>query len=132
MVALGALQYGYLFWRFDDPQTLFVEKFTGDNFFYYVTGGPFKSLMFAFSPVQVITERLPLLFTFMYDNLKVVPFFAVAGGVLLWRKDRTTTVFLLLYYLANTFYALNYDIADIWGYFLPNDLVMVVFGRVFW
>lgn len=87
--------------------------------------------MFAFSPTQVFTERLPLLFTFMYDNLKIIPFFAVAGGVLLWRKNRNAAVFLLLYYFANAFYALNYDIPDIWGYFLPNDLVMVIFAGCF-
>ena len=131
VVALGAFQYSYLFWRFNDPQTLFVEKFTGHNFFYYVTGGPFKPLMFAFSPAQIFTERLPLLFTFMYDNLKIVSFFAVAGGVLLWRGYRVIAVFLLLYYLTNAFYALNYDVPDIWGYFLPNDLVMVIFAGFF-
>jgi len=87
--------------------------------------------MFAFTPAQVLEERLPLLFTFMYDNLKVVPLFAVFGAVFMWRAHRPVAAFLLLYYLANAFYALNYDIPDIWGYFLPNDLVTVVFAGFF-
>lgn len=131
VVVLGALQYGYLFWRFNDPLNPFVETFNGKNFIYYVTGGPFKPLMFAFSPAEIVTERLPLLFTFMYDNLKVVPLLAVAGGVVMWRAYRTLTVFLLVYYLSNTVYTLNYDIPDIWGYFIPNDLVMVIFAGFF-
>ena len=131
VVALGALQYSYLFWRLYDPKNLFFEGFTGDNFFYYVTGGPFKPLMFAFSPAQIFMERLPLLFTFMYDNLKIIPFFAVAGGVLIWRSHRPVAVFLLLYYLTNAFYSLNYDIVDVWNYFIPNDLVTVVFAGFF-
>jgi len=131
VVTLGALQYSCLFWRFADPQNPFVETFTGKNFFYYVTGGPFKPLMFAFSPEQVVLERLPLLFTFIYDNLKIVPVLAVAGGVVMWRAYRPVSVFLLGYYLSSAVYALNYDIPDIWGYFLPNDLVMVVFAGFF-
>ena len=131
VVALSASQYSYLFWRFNDLQNPFVETFNGKNFIYYVTGGPFKPLMFAFSPAEIVTERLALFFTFMYDNLKVVPLFAVAGGVLLWRSYRPIAIFLLVYYLSNAVYTLNYDIPDIWGYFIPNDLVMVTFAGFF-
>lgn len=131
VVALGASQYGYLFWHFNDLQNPFVETFNGKNFRYYVTGGPFKPLMFAFGPQQIVSERLALLFAFMYDNLKVVPLLAVAGATVLWRARRPVAIFLLVYYLSDTIYTLNYDISDIWGYFIPNDLVMVIFAGFF-
>lgn len=126
VVALGALQYLYLFWRLNDPQTPYVEGFNGPNFFYYVTGGPFRPLMFAFTPAEVVGQRIPLFLSFMRDNLPVLSLAAVAG-VFVGRVPRAVRVFLLVYFLANAFYAVNYNIPDIDGYFLANDLVVAVF-----
>lgn len=59
VVVLGAAQYGYLFWRLGDPETPYIEGFNGQNFFYFVTGGPFKPQMFAFTLTEIIGQRIP-------------------------------------------------------------------------
>lgn len=129
VVTLGAAQYLYLFWRLNDPQTPYVEGLNAGNFFYYVTGGPFKPLMFAFSPAEVLTVRIPLFLAFMRDNLPVVSVVAIFG-VFTGRIPRAVRFFLLIYFFSNALYAVNYDIPDIEGYFLANDLIVAVFAGV--
>ena len=129
VVTLGAAQYLYLWWRLNDPQTPYIEGLNAGNFFYYVTGGPFKPLMFAFTPAEVLTVRLPLFLSLMRDNLPVVSVVALFG-VFVGHMPRGVRFFLLIYFFSNAFYALNYDIPDIEGYFLANDLVVAVFAGV--
>ena len=128
-VALGALQYSYLWWRLTDPQTLYIEGLTRQNFFYFVTGGRFKPLIFAFSPGEVLTQRIPLALAIISNNQPILISVA-AIGVFVGRMTRPVRIFLLIYFVSNAFYAINYNIPDIGGYFLANDLVVAIFVGV--
>ena len=123
VVTLGAAQYLYLFWRFDNPQTPYIEGFNGHNFVYFVTGGPFKHLMFAFTPTQIIQERIPLFLSFMRDNIPMLGL-ALAGAVFPNSKSRAVRTFLLIYFFCNALYVINYNIPDNEGYFSPNDFIL--------
>ncbi|ADI15812.1 glycosyltransferase family 117 protein [Truepera radiovictrix] len=129
VITLGAAQYLYLFWRLADPQTPYIEGFTGENVFHFVTGGPFKPYMFAFTPAQLVQNRLPLFLSFMRTDMPVLGL-GVVGATFVRRALRPVRVFLLLYFLSNALYAVNYDIPDIEGYFLPNDLVLAIFAAL--
>lgn len=126
VVVLGALQYSYLWWRLNDPQTPYIEGLNSQNFFYFVTGGSFKPLIFAFTPGEILTQQIPKFLSFMQRNM---PALSTVGliGVFTGHVARPVRVFLLTYFLTNAFYAINYDIPDIGGYFLANDLVTAVF-----
>lgn len=126
VVALGALQYGYLWWRLYDPQTPYIEGLNSQNFFYFVTGGSFKPLMFAFTPGEVLAQQVPKFLSFMQSNMPVLSTVGLIGA-LTGCVVRPVRVFLFIYFLTNAFYAVNYDIPDIGGYFLANDLVTAVF-----
>ncbi len=126
VVTMGALQYGYLWWRLYSPQTPYIEGFNSHNFFYFVTGGSFKPLIFAFTPGEVLTEQIPKFLSFMQSNMPVLSTVGLIGA-LTGVVARPVRVFLCIYFLTNAFYAVNYDIPDIGGYFLANDLVTAVF-----
>jgi hypothetical protein len=127
VITLGAAQYLYLFWRLADPQTPYIEGFNGENFFHFVTGGPFRPLMFAFTPAQLLEQRLPLFLSLMRANMPVLGL-GVVGATFVRRGLRPVRLALLLYFLSNALYAVNYNIPDIDSYFLPNDLVVAIFA----
>lgn len=126
-VVLGAAQYGYLFWRLGSPETPYIEGFNGQNFFHFVTGGPFKPQMFAFTLTEIISQRIPLFLSFMLRNMPVLGL-AVVGAIFARLTLRPVRTFLLIYFFSNAFYAVNYNIPDIGGYFLANDLVVATFA----
>ena len=133
VVALGALQYGFLWWRMVSPETLYAEGLRPHaggldlrRFRYFVTGAQFKPAMFAFTLEEVLTQRVPLFLRFMQRDLpalSTVGLFGVFGS----RIGRPVRGFLALYFLTNALYAVNYNIPDLEGYFLMNSWVAAVF-----
>ncbi len=126
VVVLGALQYGYLWWRLHDPQLLYNEGFSERDFLHFVTGGSFKPLIFAFTPGEVFTQQVPRFLSIVQNNMPVLSTVGLIGA-LTGCVVRPVRIFLFIYFLTNAFYAVNYDIPDIGGYFLANDLVTAVF-----
>ncbi len=133
VVSLGALQYGFLGWRMALPETLYTEglrygagSLDWPTFFYFVTGAQFKPAMFAFTLEEFLTQRVRLFLLFMQRDLPVlstVGLFGVFGS----RIGRPVRTFLLIYFLTNALYAVNYNIPDLEGYFLMNSWVAAVF-----
>ena len=126
-VVLGALQYSYLFWRFYDPHTSYLEMKTPnvETFLWYMTGAQFRSQMFSFSIAQILFERIPLFTSlFLREYLFLLPV-AVLGVVRL--KNKTINIFLLFSFLGNIFFAINYNIPDIPVYLLPNYFIVAIY-----
>lgn len=124
--AAGALQYGYVIWRSLDPATPYLESRATDlsSLLAVVTGARMQRHMFAFTPPRLLTERLPMFGSLLWHAFG--PLLAVAAyGA--WRLGRRPlAVLLALAFLGEATFALGYDIADIFPYFIPCLLVIAV------
>jgi transmembrane protein TMEM260 (protein O-mannosyltransferase) len=126
-IALGAAQYGYLLWRTREPTTLYLEHQVGDlgRLWWYVSGGPARGRMLAFSASELISERLPMLGRLLWQNFG--PLLAVCGLGVATLGRRPENRFLLLALGGPLAFALGYDIPDVFVYFLPVYLVLAVY-----
>jgi hypothetical protein len=130
IVFLGMLQYAYPMWRTLDPATpyLSVPVTSWSELWAYATGASFRGAMFAFSPGQLVSERIPLFVRHLWEEGGILVFLAVAG--LAGFKDRVIGAFLALAFLGHLAFALNYDIDDIDVYFIPSVLVTAVVAGI--
>ncbi len=126
-VALGALQYSYIFWRtsVEHPGFLEMRASTLEEFWWWVRGGPFTARMFAFPLEEVVTERLPMAVDFFMGEYGVLTPVILLGVVVL--KNFRLNVFLLLCAAGNLFYAINYDVGDVFVYFIPTYFIAAVY-----
>lgn len=126
-IALGAAQYGYLFWRAAQPDPVYVEMDPTDlgHFLWLMSGGPFHGHMLAFSPRELLAERLPMLKQFVQHEY---PFLlALMGLGMLLLRPLPLNFFLLLGIVGNVGFALSYDIPDIFVYFLPTYFILAIY-----
>lgn len=126
-IILGALQYSYLFLRFHDPGTAYLEMQTPnlERLLWYVTGGQFTSRMFSFSLDELISLRIPMLMQFLLrEYLFLIPFIIL--GIFRF-GNKTLNLFLLVSLLGSLIYGLNYDIVDIFVYFIPAYLFLAIY-----
>jgi hypothetical protein len=97
----------------------------------YVTGGPFKDAMFAFTPRELVQQRLPEVWGFLREEYLVLLVPIACGVVCGLRRpepgQRAAAVYLVLVGLASAFYAMNFDVLDVIVFFLPFFLVLAVF-----
>ena len=137
LFSLGLLPYLYLPVRASmeatsrvvlvDPTLVVQDPSTFGGFFDLLTGGDFRDAMFAFGPAE-----LPGRFVYYLGYLSEQfhsGFLAVAllGVAYLLAKDRAALALLGSLYLGWLFYALEYDIADVYYQFIPTYLVLAVF-----
>jgi len=126
-IIIGAVQYGYLFWRYYSPDTPYLEMATPDleRFFWYITGAQFKSRMFSFSLPELVIHRVPVFLKQILDQyLFLIP--VALWGMFKWR-DKTIHIFLWLLFLGNMIPAIDYDIAEIFVYLIPNYLILALY-----
>ena len=109
-VMLSALQYTYIFWRVRDPTTPYLEMRPANlqEFAWYMTGARFQAKMFVFSLTELLTQRLPMFLDLLWKQFWLLLPLAIYGLVRF--RNRTLNIFLFLCFLANAFYAINYDI----------------------
>ena len=126
-VLLSASQYAYFVWRTFDPTTPYLEMRASslEEFLWFASGGPFRSAMFAFTPGQVILERLPMFAGKLVEQFGLLLVLGALGAIV--ARDRRSIAFLGVYFVANMGYALNYGIPDIDAYFIPNYFVTAIF-----
>jgi hypothetical protein len=126
-IVLGALQYSYLLWRTHDPTALFLDLQTPDvhRLIYAVTGAHFKPKMFAFTAAEVFTQRIPMFLKLLWRELLVFIPIVVIGMIRV--RNRAVNVFLLLTILGALTFALNYDIPDIFTYFIPVYMILMIY-----
>ena len=107
VIALGMLQYGYLFWRTFDPTTAYLEISTPDltSFIYWVSGGPFRSMMFTSSPADFVSVQVPRFLEHLLAQFSWSSPLIVVGMLSLCRQHAVALTFLLLAASGNTFLA---------------------------
>lgn len=130
IVILSALQYAYPWWRSLDPTTPYLSVTVTDaaDLGRYATGAMFQGAMFAFSPAEVLLERIPLLARHWWADCTVLLPLGLLG--LASFEDRRYRAFLILIALGHLTFALNYDISDIDVYFVPAYFVTAVLAGV--
>lgn len=130
VAVLAAVPYLYLFWRTAVPQTPYLETSVRSlaDLFAVVSGARARRSMFAFSPGELLTERIPLFAELAWQQLG--PILVVVGlGVFALGRSRRG-VFLALAGLGPLLWALNYDILDVEVYFLPVWIVAAAYLAV--
>jgi hypothetical protein len=127
-ILLGALQYGYLIWRYYSPDVPYLEAQTPnlERFLKVVSGGGFKRKMFVFPLSQIFSVRLAMYGKLLWNELHLMIFFALFGvyGI----RNRSLSIFLVLAFVGNLIFALNYNIPDINVFFIPGYFVLFIFG----
>ncbi len=130
LVTLSALLYAYPLWRSLDPTTpyLSVSVTSAADLWRYATGAMFQSVMFAFSPGELLLERIPLFARHWGADCTVLLPLGILGLVSL--EDRRYGGFLFLIAAVHLTFALNYDISDVDVYFVPAYFVTAVLAGV--
>ncbi|MGB2867542.1 MAG: DUF2723 domain-containing protein [Bacteroidota bacterium] len=130
IICAGAAQYWYLFWRTSDPSTAYVEMSAPDfsTFWFFVTGGQFKHLLFRFSLDWMLFDRLPQLQLYGLRELLLLAPFAVYGlTVIPFPKINS---FFLLAIGCNVLFCMGYAILDIFAYLIPTYFVLALYAGI--
>jgi len=80
--------------------------------------------MFAFTPWQLLVERVPLLLAYSWSELGILSAVALAG--LLCLREKTAAVFVGLAFLGHAVFVLSYDVPDLFAFFIPTYFVTVL------
>ncbi|MBA7529260.1 hypothetical protein ES705_21455 [subsurface metagenome] len=127
-IVVAALQYSYFFWRFYAPHTSYLEMQTPnfERFFWYVAGTHIPRF-FSFSITQVFSERIPLFLGLMLKQYLFLIPVAIFGMFRL--KNKTVNIFLLLCFLGNMLFTINYNSTEdnMFVFFLPNYLIVAIY-----
>ena len=124
---LALVPYAYLPIRARMDPALNVENPSNwERFEDLLTGGEFKSKMWAFGP-----EELPGRFFMYLDHLSgqlhwAIVMAAIVGFVYLLVKDRAAAAMLGFLFFGFLLYALEYDIEDVHYYFIPTYALLAV------
>ena len=129
---VGAAQYAYLVHMTNTGAYVEQPVHGLGDVVEMVTGGRFRSQMFAFTPGELVRDRLPMFGRFLRGELGVlvVPaLYGVWGGLRSAGHPtrRAVAVHLLVLGLLAAGYALNFDVLDVFVFFLPCYLVLAVF-----
>jgi hypothetical protein len=126
-VIVGALQYLYLLWRAADPGPTYVEIAPTNlsQLWYHVSGGRFREYMFCLSLSEFVGERVPMLAGFLLREFHLLIIPAIVGLIVF--RQRTLNLFLLLCLLGSLAFALNYDVHDVFVFFIPSYLVIAIY-----
>ncbi len=109
--------------RAHPPDTLF-------GFFNLVSGGVWKGRMFVFGPEELPGRFMSYIHYLYGDSGQfsvILVIVAEAGALYLLYRDLPAAVFLGFLYLGWLFHALEYDIEDIYYYFIPTYMILAVF-----
>lgn len=128
-IVLSALQYTYFVWRTFDPNTVYLEMSAPNlkTFLWFVSGSIFRTQMFAFTPKELILDRIPFFWGLLWSEFGIFIIIAFLGILVYYRRDWRITFFLLLGFAGNTFYGMNYRIRDIFPYFIPSYFYLAIF-----
>lgn len=119
--------YAYVIWRSLDPRVAYLESRATNpgEVLRLLTGYRSQHNMFAFSLGEVLGERVPLFLRLLGQELSVFLLGSLAG-FLLWRRAVLSGFFSLIAAGCLAF-ALNYDIPDIFVYFIPVYVILVLY-----
>lgn len=122
-IVAAALQYSYLFWRSHAPHITYLELTTTN--FMTLLSNVCKEGMFPFSLAQVVSVRIPMFLKLLLrEYLLLIP---VSIFGMFRCKNKTVNTFLLLCFLGNMSFAINFDSWAISAFFIPNFLIMAIY-----
>jgi hypothetical protein len=126
LIALGAAQYGYLFWRYYAHETSYLEILVPDikALLFYTTGGQFQPNFLALGWRGVLFERLPLLLRFLWLEFLLLGPIGLIGLAVL--RSSGVRNFLLIALGGTFLFDLIYVVPDIFIYMMPVYLVVTV------
>ncbi len=129
LLAVGP--YSYIVWRTFDPSTPYYEvqiRNLGD-LMTAVRGTNYGHLMLAFGPSELLRDRLPM-FWDLLDREPLV--WAVPLGLvgLVRLRFRPVNLLLVMWHGAVTLWGLEYDIGDIFVYFILSYVIIVLWATV--
>lgn len=113
-----------------DPTLVRYDPSTFRGFLDLITGGDFKGAMFVFGLAELparVTYYLGYLLEQFHPGFLAI---ALAGLLCLLVEDRAAAALLGFLYLGWLFYALEYDIADVYYYFIPTYLILAIWAAV--
>ncbi len=130
LVALGALQYFYLYWRSTAPEISYVPYVVDSwkAFIWYVTGAEFKGAMYHFTFMEFLEKSVFRFFKYYFVELNFLFPLAVYGFYK--HEDRKVKIFFSILFASVLGYALGYDIPDIFVYFLPLYVISFVYVAI--
>ena len=138
---LGLLPYAYIPIRtsmdylpkgfiWGQPLLLEYPPNTFYGFFVLVSGGAWRNRMFAFGPAE-LPGRISLYLEHFYGDLGQyslgLVLVGIAGIFYLLYRDPASGALMLFLYFGWTFHAIEYDIEDIYVYFIPTFLIFGIF-----
>ena len=138
-ILLGMSQYGYVFLKLHAPFSEIYQHISSSDspealldrlrhFITFITAKEFRPRMFSFSLEEIFTERIPMSFTLFLQNFFIAGMIIGGLGMLaMLKKSAKVSILLLLIIAGDLVYSLNYDIDDIFVYFIPIYLVFAVF-----
>lgn len=127
LFVLGLTPYIYLPVRsLVDPPFAAYEPDTPMRFLAFVSGSPFSKNMLVFGPGELL-GRLEMYRVYLSQQFHwLFVLVAIIGLISLFRRDRNVFTLLGLLYAGWLLYALEYNISDIWVYFIPTYLIICV------
>ncbi len=127
LIVMGAAQYSYVFWRYADPGTPYLEMAVPDlrTFFYYITGGRFQWRLAGYPLHWMYVIRVPLFAQYVVRELLVLLPVAVYGIVVFGR--RPIHLFLLVSMAGNILFSIVYAIPDIFVYLIPTYVIVAIY-----
>jgi len=102
----------------NEPELDYARKYLGanltnpDELIWFISGGPFQSLVWASSVGKWSSETWLFLKYVLYNYLGVGCLFGLAGIMGLFRKDRSFLVATLVGFAATALFYINYDVFD--------------------
>lgn len=126
-ILIGAGQYSYLLWRASDPHPLYTEvsPHNLDELWYVVSGGRFRGRMFAFTLREIIQERLPLIKPLLSREFSFLLLFSILGVATF--KKKQINYFFLLGFFGYFIFALNYNVEDVYVFFIPAYYFLFIY-----
>jgi hypothetical protein len=128
--ALGAAFYAYIPWRLADPHLAYTElprPASLSDIVMFITGGSFRSRLFAFSLTEILTARLSLYGVWLTNQISPL---GVVLGVVGWGwlavHRRALAVILGLAWLTTVMLPLSYDTPSINDMFIPSAILWIV------
>ena len=128
-IIIGACQYIYLLWVSQASNSpVFLEHSVKDfeSFWMFVTGTGLKANMFSMPFSAVVSVQLPAFFQNLYDQFSLLLPVAGVGFYKLGVRNRLN-LFLFLGIIGNVFLAINYNIPDIFVYYMPTYLIVGIY-----
>lgn len=120
-------------WSWGQPLVNEYPPNTFYGFYNLVSGGQWKGRMFVFG-LDDLPARFSMYLNYLYGEMGqfhvVLVLVAMAGVFFLLYRDLAGAVLLSVPFLGWLFYALEYNIEDIYYYFIPTYLILGVFMAV--